>query len=148
MKISVLLQSSLLLLCLLAGNARAENSTSFDGFTVHHNAISTADLTPEVARQYRIHRSKFRGMLNVSVIKPVPNTTGVSMDAIVLANAKNIRGQLISVPMRKITEQDAIYYIGEFRIEDQETLNFEIKVKPKGDTRFYTATLSHQFFID
>ena len=87
-------------------------------------------------------------MLNVSVIKDVPDTTGNAVDAIVMAKATNIRGQLISIPMRRVTEGKAIYFIGEFRIADQETLNFELQVKPKGETRFHKARLSQQFFID
>ena len=138
----------LLVLFLLPLSALAENSTSIPGYTIHHNAIPTASLDPAVANQYRIQRSKYRGMLNVSVIKDIPDSTGKSVDAIVMANATNIRGQLISIPMRKITEGDAIYFIGEFRIEDQETLNFHLQVKPKGETRFYKAELKQEFFID
>jgi len=138
----------LLSLSLLLGNAWAENSTHIPGYTIHHNAIPSATLDPAIARQYHIQRSKYRGMLNVSVIKEVPGTTGKAVNANVLARATNIRGQLISIPMRRVQEQDAIYYIGEFRINDQETLNFEIKVKPEGETHFYTAKLSQQFFID
>jgi hypothetical protein len=132
----------------LASTGWAENSTSIPGFTIHHNAIPSASLEPSIAKQYGIQRSKYRGMLNVSVIKSVEGTTGESSEAVILAKANNIRGQLISIPMRKITEGDAIYYIGEFRITDQETLNFEIQVKPKGETRYYTARLSQEFFID
>ncbi|MET0069052.1 MAG: DUF4426 domain-containing protein [Candidatus Thiodiazotropha sp.] len=126
----------------------AENSTTVPGFTIHHNAIPSASLEPAIARQYGIQRSKYRGMLNVSVIKSVEGTTGLSSEAVILAKANNIRGQLISIPMRKIIEGDAIYYIGEFRIADQETLNFEIQVQPKGETRYYSAKLSQDFYID
>ncbi|MEW8508304.1 MAG: DUF4426 domain-containing protein [Candidatus Thiodiazotropha sp.] len=126
----------------------AENSTSIPGFTIHHNAIPSASLEPAIARQYGIQRSKYRGMLNVSVIKSVEGTTGQPSEAVVMAKANNIRGQLISIPMRKIIEGDAIYYIGEFRIADQETLNFEIQVQPKGETRYYSAKLSQDFYID
>jgi hypothetical protein len=133
---------------LLATNLWAENSTAIPGFTIHHNAIPSASLEPAIAKQYGIQRSKYRGMLNVSVIKSIEGTTGESSEAVVLAKANNIRGQLISIPMRKITEGDAIYYIGEFRIADQETLNFEIQIQPKGETRYYTAKLSQDFFID
>ncbi|MCU7944249.1 MAG: DUF4426 domain-containing protein [Candidatus Thiodiazotropha sp. (ex Cardiolucina cf. quadrata)] len=126
----------------------AENSTAIPGFTIHHNAIPSASLEPSIARQYGIQRSKYRGMLNVSVIKSVEGTTGEPSEAVVLAKANNIRGQLISIPMRKITEGDAVYYIGEFRIADQEKLNFEIQVQPKGETRYYTAKLSQEFYID
>ncbi|MES9939344.1 MAG: DUF4426 domain-containing protein [Candidatus Thiodiazotropha sp. 6PLUC2] len=126
----------------------AENSTTIPGYTIHHNAIPSASLEPNVARQYGIQRSKYRGMLNVSIIKSEEGTTGTPSEAIVMAKANNIRGQLISIPMRKVTEGDAVYYIGEFRIADQETLNFELKVQPRGERRFYTAKLSQDFYID
>ncbi len=129
-------------------NAWAENSTSIPGYTIHHNAIPSASLDPDVAAQYRIQRSKYRGMINVSVLKEIPNTMGKPVDAIVMAKATNIRGQLISIPMRRVTEGEAIYFIGEFRIADQETLNFELQIKPKGESRFHKAHLSQQFFID
>jgi hypothetical protein len=142
------LLSRLLLIWLAAQPVWAENSTTIPGYTIHHNAIPSASLAPDIARQYGIQRSKYRGMLNVSIIKNVEGTTGQSAEAVVMAKANNIRGQLISIPMRKVTEGDAIYYIGEFRIADQETLNFEIKVQPKGERRFYTAKLSQDFYID
>ncbi|MCU7935612.1 MAG: DUF4426 domain-containing protein [Candidatus Thiodiazotropha sp. (ex Dulcina madagascariensis)] len=138
----------LLSLALFTFPVLAENSTAIPGFTIHHNAIPSASLEPSIAKQHGIQRSKYRGMLNVSVIKSVEGTTGEPSEAVVMAKATNLRGQLISIPMRKITEGDAIYYIGEFRITDQETLNFEIQVKPKGDTRFHTAKLSQEFYID
>lgn len=139
---------ALLALMLFTITSWAENSTSIPGYTIHHNAIPSASLDPAIAKQYRIQRSKYRGMLNVSVLKDVPGTTGKPVDAIVMAKATNIRGQLISIPMRRVEEGEAIYFIGEFRIADQETLNFEVQVKPRGETRFYKARLSQQFFID
>ncbi|MEJ2611733.1 MAG: DUF4426 domain-containing protein [Candidatus Thiodiazotropha sp.] len=129
--------------------AWAENSTTIPGgYTIHHNAIPSSSLDPAIAKQYGIQRSKYRGMLNVSIIKSAEGTTGKSSEAVVMAKANNIRGQLISIPMRKVNEGDAIYYIGEFRIADQETLNFEVEVQPKGMTRFYTAKFSQDFYID
>jgi hypothetical protein len=139
---------TVLLFCLASLSAWAENSTSIPGHTIHHNAIPSASLDPAIAKQYGIQRSKYRGMLNVSIIKTQPGTTGKSVSAVVMAKATNMMGQLISIPMRQIEEGDAIYYIGEFRIADQETLNFELQVKPWGESRFHTAKLSQQFFID
>ncbi len=138
----------LILFYLTCTTAWAENSTAIPGYTIHHNAIPCAALDPTIAKQHGIQRSKYRGMLNVSVIKNETGTTGKPASAVVMAKATNILGQLISIPIRQVTEGDAVYYIGEFRITDQETLNFELKVKPRGETRFYTAKLSQQFFID
>ena len=138
----------LLILTLSVTSAWAENSTNIPGFTIHHNAIPTASLDPAIAKQYAIQRSKYRGLLNVSIIKAEEGTTGIPSRGVVMAKATNIRGQLISIPMRMVEEGDAVYYIGEFRIADQETLNFELNVQPRGETRFYNAKLSQQFFID
>ena len=49
--------------------------------------------------------------------------------------------------MREITDGDAIYYIGDFRVTHQETLNFTLQVTPEGSTESYTARLSQEFFI-
>lgn len=138
---------ALLLLTGIGMPTWAENSTSIPGYTIHHNAIPTASLDPAIAKQYGIQRSKYRGMLNVSVIKEVAGTTGTSSEAVVMAKATNMLGQLINISMRKVEEGEAIYYIGEFRIADQETLNFELQVQPRGESHFYTAKLSQQFFI-
>ncbi len=139
---------TLLLLSVIGLSAWAENSTAIPGYTIHHNAIPTATLDPAIAKQYGIQRSKYRGMLNVSIIKEKTGTTGKSIPAVVLVKATNIRGQMISIPMRQVVEGDAIYYIGEYRIANQETLNFELQVQPQGTSRFYNAKLSQQFFID
>ena len=138
------------LLCglLLPLTAAAENSTRAAGYTIHHNAIPTAALTPAVATGYRITRSKYRGLLNVSVIKDVPGTTGQPVTAMVKANATNLLGQSRDVSMREIREGEAVYYIGEFPIINRETLTFELKVTPDGTQKPISASLSQQFYVD
>jgi len=138
------------LLCglLLPLTATAENSTRAAGYTIHHNAIPTAVLTPAVATGYRITRSKYRGLLNVSVIKDVPGTTGQPVTAIVKANTTNLLGKSRAIPMREIREGAAVYYIGEFPIIDRETLSFELEVTPASMQKPINASLSQQFFVD
>ena len=125
----------------------AENSTSIPGYIIHHNALPTDTLSPEVARHYGLTRSKNRGMLNVSVIKGIPGTTGQPVKAQVSAQATNLAGQSREIELREIIDGDAIYYIGDFRVADQETLNFTLQVTPEGSTESYSARLSQQFFI-
>ena len=48
----------------------------------------------------------------------------------------------------EIRDGEAIYYIGDFRITNQETLNFDIEVTPEGESAPYKAQLSQQFYID
>ena len=133
-----------LLLCSVS--SWAENSTRIPGYTIHHNAFTTDTLLPDVASSYNIRRSKNRAMLNVSIIKDKAGTTGTPVTGKVSARAKNLRGQVMDIPMREIKEADAVYYIGDFLVENQETINFQISVTPANETSAHTATLEQQFF--
>ncbi|MGV6826233.1 MAG: DUF4426 domain-containing protein [bacterium] len=133
-------------LMVLSQSLFAENSTKVGGYTIHHNALTTDILTPEVANTYHIRRSSNRGMLNVSVVKDEANTTGKPVRAWVSVKAQNLRGQVRYIPMREIREGDAIYYIGHFLVEHRENINFEIKVTPDRERTPYIVTMNHQFF--
>ena len=127
----------------------AENSTSAGGFTIHHNAFTTSTLTPEVAKAYGIQRSKFRGMLNVSVIKEKEGTTGASVPARVDVNTLVLTGQQSArLPMREIKEQNAVYYVGEFPVQNEEKINFVIDVTPEGSSETVKVSMEQQFFTD
>ncbi|OOZ36792.1 DUF4426 domain-containing protein [Solemya velesiana gill symbiont] len=136
------------LLMLLPFTTVAENSTQGHGYTVHHNAIPDTTLSPEIAKQYGLVRSKYRGMLNVSVIKEVPGTTGTPVTAQVKARSTNLIGQMREIDLREIREGEAVYYIGDFPITNLETLTFRLEVTPKGFDKTIKAQLTQQFFID
>ncbi|MCB1760316.1 MAG: DUF4426 domain-containing protein [Gammaproteobacteria bacterium] len=126
----------------------AENSTREGIYTVHHNAIPTAILTPEIAGSYNIVRSKYRGLLNISVIQEKAGTTGTAVTAEVRAQSINLIGKIQDIAMREIREEQAIYYIGEYPIVDNETLTFNLEVTPSGSEKPIKSSLKQQFFID
>jgi hypothetical protein len=110
---------------------------------VHFSAQSTDQLPTEVARAYNIVRSPNRAMLNVSVVS---ESTNSSVAADVTVKTVNLTGQLKNVTMRKINEQDAIYYIGETPVANQETLIFDISVKPEGVADASDVRFKRQFY--
>jgi hypothetical protein len=137
----------LLAISLLAPLAAAANeSTVADGYVIHHNAFTADVLDPVVAQRYGIQRSKQRGVINVTLIKEKPGTTGMPTAARVEVSAASLTGQTMRVPMRELKEQEAVYYIGEFPVKDQETVEFTIEVTPNGTAKGLTAKTSHQFF--
>jgi hypothetical protein len=133
---------------LLATPVWAENSSRFGEFTVHHSAFTSDTLNTDVARAYGIQRSKHRGLLNVSVIKEEPGTTGLSVPAQVEVDIVNLAGQRSPIPMREIKDKEATYYIGEFPVYDQQSINFEIQARPQGASETYEVKMSQQFFTD
>ncbi len=127
--------------------AQPAEATSKDigDYVVHFSAQSTDQLPPEVARAYNIIRSKNRAMLNVSIIEEGSNKA-VSGD--VTVRTVNLTGQLKNVIMRKIQEQDAIYYIGETPVANRETLIFDISVLPEGAENTSDVRFKRQFYSD
>ncbi len=125
--------------------ASAESSQVVGDYVVHFNALSTESLPPAVARAYGITRSKNKGLLNISVLRKGGNFEGV--EAEIEVSATNLTGQLREINLRKIQEQNAIYYISEFSVADQETLDFSIKVTT-ADNKTGNMKLRQQFFAN
>ena len=84
-------------------------------------------------------------MLNVSVLQEADNK---AVTAEITVNVVNLTGQLKNVAMRQINEGDAIYYIGETRVANRETLVFDISVKPEGVNVPSEVRFQRQFFTD
>jgi hypothetical protein len=120
------------------------SSSDIDDHVVHFSAQLTDQLPPEVARTYNILRSKNRAMLNVSVLKDGKTP----VEATVTVKTVNLTGQLKNVIMRKIQEQEAIYYIGETPVANQETLIFDISVTPSGATEASNVRFKRQFYTN
>lgn len=139
------------ILCLLLGIASsvaAENSTSSGGYTIHHNALKSDFLSPAIAKTYNLQRSKYRGLINISVIKDKPGSTGTPVAAEIKIKAMSLSGIPKQISLQQVTEQDAIYYIGEFPVINREIVNFNLKVTPEGESSPISVRFSQQFYID
>ncbi len=121
------------------------SSAEIGDHVVHFSAQTTDQLPPEVARAYNIVRSKNRAMLNVSILRAADHSA-VAGD--VTVKTTNLTGQLKNITMRRIDEQDAIYYIGETAIANRETLIFDISVKPEGVNDTSDVRFKRQFYTD
>lgn len=129
----------------MSSAAIAESSQEVGNYIVHYNALSTESLPNSVAKAYGIKRSKNRGFLNISVLKKGAGYQGVEADIKVVAT--NLTGQLREMQLRKIQEQNAVYYISEFSVADKETLDFIINVTT-ADKQSANIKLRQQFFAN
>lgn len=109
--------------------AVAQQSQEFGDYEVHYNTLNTNMLSPEIASVYGIQRAGTQAMLNITVLR---RETREPVEARITATATNLTGQRRDVELRQIQDQGAIYYIGQFRIHNEETLNFSVQVQPDG----------------
>ena len=125
-----------------------EGSKDFGDYVVYFNAINTDQLSPDIAREYGIGRSKERAMLNVSIHRKLPNGTTQAVTGGVSASAVNLNGQLKTMTLREVPEENAIYYIGELGITDGEVLIYTIDVTPINEVSRFTVRFKKQFFVE
>lgn len=124
-----------------------QSYAEFGSYVIHVNAMTSDDLTPEIAQSYGITRSEDLGLINLVVLqksgepgmdKPVP--------AQVKLQTANLTGQLKNVPLKEIQDGISIYYIGTVSVENRETINFDFDIRPAGSDRTLRARYSHEFY--
>lgn len=120
----------------------------FGDFVVYVNALTTDRLTADVAAEYGIARSPGRALLTLSVHRKQDGSAPVAVTGAHSVSAVNLAGQLRNVLLREITEAEAIYYIGELEVSDQETLTYSIDFTPDGETNPLSLRFQRQFFVD
>lgn len=135
-----------LLLSIAPFAVHAEQSKAFGDYVIHYNALATGELSPAIAQNYGITRSKNRALLNVTVLKKMLGTTGQPVTATVKATAVNMSRQLQTLDVREVHEGNAIYYLAEIDINDQETLDINIDVTPAGHGQTAHIEFRQQFF--
>jgi len=124
-----------------------ESFQDFGNYSVHYNALRTDSLTPDVARSYGIQRSSNRVMLTVTMLrKEGAQSAGKPIDGAVEVSAYNLNGQMKGIEMRRVSEGDAIYYLGEVSISGAEILVFDISATPTGEATPLKVKLQREFF--
>ena len=116
-------------------------------YIIHVNALTTDQLPAEVARGYKISRSKNRAMLNIS-IREKQGDGEKPVTASVKITAKNLSSQLKNVKLREIKDKDpiAIYYIGELPVSNEETIIFDMDIIPTGTSEPVLLSYKQQFY--
>jgi len=128
--------------------ASAENMQDFGEYVVHYNALTTDMLPPKVAHEYGIKRSRSRAMLNIVVLKKVLGATAQPVSARIEGKAVSLTGVSVPLSFREIREPNAIYYIAEFKVHNEERLRFEITAQPEGEKEALKVVFSKQFFTE
>ena len=124
-----------------------EGSKDFGDYVLYFNALNTDQLSPDIAREYGIVRSKSRAMLNVSIHRKLDNGQTEAVTGAVSASAINLNGQLKTMTLRELREDLAIYYIGELAITDGEVLIYSIDATPSNDASRFSVRFKKQFFV-
>ena len=135
-----------LIMCLLTRcltlPALAERKQTFGTTDVHYSVFNSSFLQPATAAASGLVRSKAEGVITVAAID-----NGKPLATQVSGQVKNLLGQLTPLTFKQIKEQNAIYYLAQFPLEDREILIFTINVKGT-DGRNNSFSFNQEVFPD
>ncbi|MGB0938401.1 MAG: DUF4426 domain-containing protein [Colwellia sp.] len=126
-------------------NAFAENMQKLSNWDVHYIALDSTFITPEVAKAYQISRSRYNALVNISVLdnskagKPAKHVS-------IIGTAKNNLGQFKTLEFSEVTEGDAIYYLAQVAVNNEETVHFSLEISD--GTKTQTLKFYQKFYID
>ncbi len=139
----------------LCNPASAQQSQQYGDYVIHYNAINTNLLPPQVAKANNILRSGSRALLNITVLKKATDGSTIPIHAQTTASAINLTGQRRQIQLREVSEPSvgengpgAVYYLGEFRFNNEETFDFQIEVTPDGEKQSLKLNFRQQFFTE
>ncbi len=133
------------LLGLFSGLTFAENMKKLGNMDVHYIAIPSTFLTPEIAKSYKIQRSKYNSLINISVMDNQQQAKPAKAVKIT-GQARNNLGQFKTLDFNEVKEGDAIYYLAQIRFNNDETMHFEIKINDGKEQQVLKFT--QKFYID
>ncbi|EDM67522.1 MAG: DUF4426 domain-containing protein [Moritella sp.] len=139
-----LFKSLLLSIALLvSAAANAEQMQKLGDWDVHYIAFPSTFLTSDIASDYDIDRSKYLGIINISVLD---SDTLKAQAVTMTVTARNLLGNIRELDVREIREQNAIYYIAEVPHRNEET--YRIKVTISSGNQTQELKFQQKFYVD
>tara|TARA_R110002167_G_scaffold125596_3_gene305878 strand:- start:27 stop:479 length:453 start_codon:yes stop_codon:yes gene_type:complete len=134
---------SLTLGLLLSSPVSAEQKQELGSWEVHYIALNSTFLTPQVAKQYGIVRSKFNGLINISVLD---RQDKAAQSVVLTGEAKNLLGVIKKLTFKQVTEGKAIYYLAVLPFSDLEQYRISININDGIEQK--TLKFQHKFYAD
>lgn len=134
----------LLLICLvLSFSSTAEQKKQLGNWDVHYIAFPAPLLTPEIATQYKLQRSKYNAVVNISVLdKNTQHAQKVAISGI----AKDLQGRQQALQFSEITEGDAVYYLAQLPFRHEQRFSFSINIVSGNQSQ--QLTFDQTFYVD
>lgn len=132
-----------MLMLLVTTQADAEQMKKLGKWDVHYIAFPATFLTPEIAVENEIQRSKFNGVINISVLD---SASQQAQQVAINGIAKDLFGRQRQLEFNQVVEGDAVYYLATVPYQNEQLYNFTIDIGQGNQQQ--QLTFSHTFFVD
>ena len=138
-----LLSITFVVVLMFFSQAHAEQKQVLGNWDVHYIALNTTFLSPEVAKQYGIVRSRFNALINISVLDRKDKS---AQSVILTGEAKNLIGVIKKLTFKQVKEGKAIYYLAVLPFSDLEQYRISININDGLEQK--TLKFQHKFYAD
>ncbi len=121
----------------------AEQKETLGDWDVHYIAFDSTFITPDIAKHYGIVRSKYNGVINISVLN---TESQIAQSAVLTGTARNLLGVSKKLLFKEIKEGDAIYYLAVIAFSDQETFRISVDINDGKDKQ--VLKFQHKFYVE
>lgn len=121
----------------------AEQKKQLGNWDVHYIAFPATFLTPEIAVKNDIQRSKFSGVINISVLD---STSQQAQQVTISGIAKDLFGRQRKLEFNQVIEGEAVYYLTTVPYQNEQLYNFAIDISQGSQQQ--QLSFSHTFFVD
>ena len=134
-----------LLLSSLTSHAGSKN---FGEYTVQWSVFPSTFLTPEIARENGLTRSRGIGIVNIAIMQEGEDGGLDTVAGQVEGKVLNDIQQAKFLAFRRIQEGDAVYFIAEYQYSNAELMTFRITARPQGGDSDLPVRFAHTLFSD
>jgi len=131
----------------LTPQSQAEEKRVGD-YIIYYSAFNSTFIQPETAVQYNVKRSKYTGLINVSVHKVIENADDKALKVALRGKATNNLSQFQELGFKEIVEGDAIYYLADFQFRNEESMDLDMTINIPGYNKPISINLSQKFYAD
>ena len=112
---------------------------------VHYIAFPSTFLQPSIAKHYGLERSKYSGVINISVLDSRHKDKPAQQVEIV-GQARNLLGNTVTLDFKEVVEGEAVYYIAPIKFTNEEIYRFNIDLKQ--GRQQHTLKFQQKFYVD
>ncbi|MES0872530.1 DUF4426 domain-containing protein [Sinimarinibacterium thermocellulolyticum] len=134
-------------LTILSLGAAAEQFVDAGEYRVHYAAINTTALTPEVARQFGVRRTRNEILLVLNAQQRVDGGY-LPVPATATGTATTLLGHVQKLDLRPVREADVHYLVATFQTLDGEFMTIAAQVLPQGANTPLPIKFRQQFYRD
>lgn len=123
-------------------------SKDFGGYIVQWSVFPSTFLTPEIAEENDLNRSRGIGVVNIAIMTEDEDGGMSTVSGQVEGKALNDVQQASFLAFRRIQEGDAVYFIAQYQYANAELMTFQITARPAGSGSDLPIRFSHTLFND